>query len=64
MKTLKKIALYAFLLVAVVYGYQLITGENITALPKKIVDALYHPETQTKSANVHYYEESPAKDIK
>lgn len=63
MKSLKKIAFYSLILIAVIYGYEYVTGESLSTLPKKIVNALYHPEIRTKSANPHYYED-PAKNMK
>jgi|GEM_PF-2417184 len=61
-RLLKKFALYAIVILGVVYGYQLMTGKSIATLPREIVDKLQQKNTATESANPNYYRD-PAKDL-
>jgi hypothetical protein len=59
---LKKIALYLVVILGIMYGYQLLTGKSIAALPGEIVDKLQQKDTNVESTNLHYYSD-PAKRI-
>lgn len=59
MRLIKKIVLYAIILLGVIYGYQQMTGKSITTLPREIVDKL-QDRGPAQSTNPHYMQD-PAK---
>lgn len=61
-KILKKIVFYLVPVLAIVYGYQFITGRSIATLPTDVVDILYNPEVKAKSTNPRYYRD-PAEKV-
>lgn len=56
MPLIKKIALYAILLLAIIYGYQMMTGKSITTLPREIVDKL-QDKGPAESTNPRYMQD-------
>lgn len=62
MPLIKKIALYAIILLAIMYGYQKMTGKSITTLPGEIVDKL-QDKGPAESANPKYMQD-PGKRYK
>ena len=61
-RLLKKVALYALVLLGVVFGYQYLTGKSIATLPGDIVAKL-NQKGPTESTNPKYYQD-PAKRYK
>lgn len=63
-QSVKKILIYAALLLGLIYGYHFVTGESIADLPMKIHNKIQHIEVEhpAESANPHYYQD-PAKDL-
>jgi hypothetical protein len=53
---IKKICLYLILLLGVIYGYQYLTGKNITDLPQEIVNKLQE-KSPPDSTNPKYYKD-------
>ena len=58
----KKIVFYAALLVAIIYGYQYITGKSIATLPKELAGKL-NQKGPAESTNPKY-QQDPAKRYK
>lgn len=61
---LKKIALYLIVILGIIYGYQFVTGESITTLPREIDDKLHQKKTETESTNPRYYIDPAENQIK
>jgi hypothetical protein len=62
MNLLKRFALYLFIILGLIYGYQYITGKSLTTLPRELYNKLQQKDTRTESANPKYYSD-PSKYI-
>ena len=61
-RLVKKIILYGALLVAIIYGYQYMTGKSIATLPRELAGKL-NQKGPAESANPKY-QQDPAKRYK